>query len=562
MDDQTNSGKTEVRINPSQQTGENLGQINRDLEEMSALRHAHDLGLPYVDISKTPLNPDFLKIMEIEEAKKLAMVPFFKVGKKIRVAVADPENASTKEALKKLEIEGYEVSLNLASAKGIADALEVYQKSMQYKKIEIVDTIEEKSLKTYEKEIAGLKDLPEKIKQVTTEEALNLINLGAIKTGASDLHYEPTEKVVNVRFRIDGLLHKVFEIDLATYKNLLTQVKYESKMKLNVVTVPQDGRYDFHMNEDRIAVRVSSIPTPYGESLVCRYLISGEKPMTFEELGFQGLALEKLKEATDISHGMILVTGPTGSGKTTTLYALLNVMNSPESKIITLEDPVEYSVEGVTQSQIDEKRGYDFASGLRAILRQDPDIVMLGEIRDLETDQTAAQASLTGHVLLSTLHTNSAIESIPRLINMGLPAFMVAPAMDTIIAQRLVRKVCSACATKKPISESEKKEFNEVVETVKSVSKNAELAVPENLPEAKGCDVCSQTGYKGRLVVHEVVKISDKIKEAILNGEATDKLFELARNEGMLTMREDGFLKVTQGLTTLEEVYRVTNIEK
>ncbi len=562
MDDQTNSGKTEVRINPSQQTGENLGQINRDLEEMSALRHAHDLGLPYVDISKTPLNPDFLKIMEIEEAKKLAMVPFFKVGKKIRVAVADPENASTKEALKKLEIEGYEVSLNLASAKGIADALEVYQKSMQYKKIEIVDTIEEKSLKTYEKEIAGLKDLPEKIKQVTTEEALNLINLGAIKTGASDLHYEPTEKVVNVRFRIDGLLHKVFEIDLATYKNLLTQVKYESKMKLNVVTVPQDGRYDFHMNEDRIAVRVSSIPTPYGESLVCRYLISGEKPMTFEELGFQGLALEKLKEATDISHGMILVTGPTGSGKTTTLYALLNVMNSPESKIITLEDPVEYSVEGVTQSQIDEKRGYDFASGLRAILRQDPDIVMLGEIRDLETAQTAAQASLTGHVLLSTLHTNSAIESIPRLINMGLPAFMVAPAMDTIIAQRLVRKVCSACATKKPISESEKKEFNEVVETVKSVSKNAELAVPENLPEAKGCDVCSQTGYKGRLVVHEVVKISDKIKEAILNGEATDKLFELARNEGMLTMREDGFLKVTQGLTTLEEVYRVTNIEK
>lgn len=551
-----------MRVDPRQQGGENLGQINRDLEEKAALRHAHELGLPYVDISKTPLNPDFLKIMEIEEAKRLKIVPFFKVGMKIRVAVEDPNNAETKAALAKLTAAGYEVSVSLASTHGITDALEVYQKSQQYKKIEIVETIEEKSLKTYEKEIAGLKDLPEKIKHVTTEEALNLINLGAIKTGASDIHYEPTEEAVNVRFRIDGLLHKVFQIDLASYKNLLTQVKYESKMRLNVVTVPQDGRYDFHVNQQKIAVRVSSIPTPYGESLVCRYLISGEKPMTFEELGFQGLALEKLKEATSISHGMILVTGPTGSGKTTTLYALLNAMNAPENKIITLEDPVEYSVAGVTQSQIDEKRGYNFASGLRAILRQDPDIVMLGEIRDLETAQTAAQASLTGHILLSTLHTNSAIETIPRLINMGLPAFMVAPAMDTIIAQRLVRKVCPVCSSKRPISESEQKEFSEVVEKIKTVSKNPEISVPETLPEVKGCDACSQTGYKGRLVVHEVIKISEKIKEAILNGESTDKLLELARNEGMLTMREDGFLKVIQGYTTLDEVYRVTNIEK
>lgn len=545
------------------QTSDNLGQINRDLEEKATLRHAHDLGLPYIEISKTPLNRDFLKIMEVEEAKMVRLVPFFKVGKKLRVAVEDPERADTKAALEKLKAQDYEISLSLASAKGITEALEVYEKTQQYKKIEIVETMEEKSVKTYEKEIAGLQDLPAKIKQVTTEEALNLLNLGAIKTGASDVHYEPTEKSVTVRLRIDGILHKVFEIDLETYKNLLTQVKYESKMRLNVVTIPQDGRYNFHVNENRIAVRVSSIPTPYGESLVCRYLISGVTPMTFEELGFQGMALEKLKAATDISHGMILVTGPTGSGKTTTLYALLNVMNTPENKIITLEDPVEYSVAGVTQSQIDEKKGYDFGSGLRAILRQDPDIVMLGEIRDLETAQTAAQASLTGHVLLSTLHTNSAIESIPRLTNMGLPAFMVAPALDTIIAQRLVRKVCSACAGKRAISESESKEFAEVMEKAKSVSSDAAaVKVPENLPEVKGCDACSQTGYKGRLVVHEVVKISDKMKELILNNVPTGKLFELARAEGMLTMREDGFLKAAQGLTTLEEVYRATNLEE
>ena len=538
----------------------NITDINREFQEKSTLKHAGEINLPYINIGKTPLNPDFLKLLSIEEATKARAIPFFKVGKKLRVAVQDPENLDTKAGIKSLTDRGYEVSLSLASASGIDDALKTYDQTQKYKKVAIVDTVEQKSIKTYEKEIAALADLTKKLNTVTAEEGLNLLNIGAMKTGASDIHYEPEEGAIRVRFRIDGVLHKVFDINTDTYRNLANQLKYESRMQLNVATVPQDGRYIFNYNDKKIAVRVSSIPTPYGESFVCRFLPSSEKTLTFEELGFQGLSLTKLKKACEISHGMILSTGPTGSGKTTTLYAILGIMNTPENKIITLEDPVEYSVKGVTQSQIDEKRNYNFAGGLRAILRQDPDIIMLGEIRDLETAETAAQAALTGHVLLSTLHTNSAIETIPRLRNMGLAPFMMAPALDTIIAQRLVRKICTACTTFEAISESERKEFNEIIETLKKMNPGAVFEMPEKLPKTHGCESCSQTGYKGRLVIAEVITITQEMKNLILNNASMVDLIAAARKEGIITMREDGFMKVAQGLTTLEEVYRVTNV--
>jgi type IV pilus assembly protein PilB len=380
----------------------NMSNINREFQEKSVLKQAESLNLPYVNIGKTPLNPDFLKLIDVETARKARIIPFFRTGKKVRVAVQDTNNPDTQASIKALQDKGYEVNINLASSSGIDDALNIYTQTQKYKKLEIVETVEQKSIKTYEKEIAGLKELTTKLDTVTAEEGLNLLDVGAIKTGASDVHYEPSEKSVTVRFRIDGVLHKVFEIKPDTYRRIANQLKYSSHMQLNVTTVPQDGRYDFKFNEQRIAVRVSSIPTPYTESFVCRYLPSEEIALSFEDLGFQSLALAKLQKVCSISHGMVLVTGPTGSGKTTTLYSILGKMNTPEAKIITLEDPVEYNLHGITQSQIDEKRDYDFAKGLRAILRQDPDIVMLGEIRDLETAQTASQAALTGHVVLST----------------------------------------------------------------------------------------------------------------------------------------------------------------
>lgn len=331
-------------------------------------------------------------------------------------------------------------------------------------------------------------------------------------------------------------------------------------MKMNVTTIPQDGRYSFKINDRKVDVRVSSIPTQYGESFVCRLLDSGKSFLSFAELGFQGTYLEKMEKLPDLSHGMILVTGPTGSGKTTTLYSLLSRFNQPASKVITLEDPIEYHIEGISQSQIDESHGYNFADGLRTILRQDPDTVMIGEIRDLETANVAAQAALTGHVMLSTLHTNSAIESIPRLVNMGLPEFIVAPALHTIVAQRLVRKLC-VCATKRAMTPDETMKFTKDLEGIRVVLPSAPVtAVPAEILEAKGCELCSKTGYHGRLVIAEIVTIDADMQELILSKASAAKLYELARKKGMISMQEDGVLKVLQGQTTMDEVFQATNL--
>lgn len=516
--------------------------------------------MPYIDIAKTPLNPDFLRLISFEDAKKSRVIPFLKISKKVHVAVDDSENPETKAVIEKLKADGFEVSVSLASSTGIDEAINFFDTTEKYKKIQIVESVEEKSIKTYEKEISALSDLPAKLEQVPAEEAINLLNIGAMKTNASDVHYEPFENQTDVRFRIDGVLHKVFSIKSDVYEKLAEQIKYQGGMRLNVKTVPQDGRYTFVFNNRKIAVRTSTIPTPYGESFVCRYLPSDQKSLTFEELGFQGEALKKLMDASKISQGMVLVTGPTGSGKSTTLYSIINLMNNGKNKIITLEDPVEYYIIGATQSQIDERHGYTFASGLRSILRHDPDIVMIGEIRDLETAETSSQAALTGHVLLSTLHTNSAIETIPRLINIGLPPFMIAPALNTIIAQRLVRKVCTKCSTFEAITESEKTEFTNTMQIIKDSGVNVSFLVPEKMPKVHGCEACSSTGYNGRIVIAEAITINNEIKDLILNKASLEALVSAARKEGMITMYEDGLMKVAQGLTTLEEVHRVTNL--
>jgi type IV pilus assembly protein PilB len=537
-------------------------QINREFQEKDALRRANELNLPYVNIGKTTLNPDFLRLLDVETAKKGRIVPFYRLGTKLRVAVEDPRNEDTVKTIEALKKQGFEVSPNLCSTSGLEEALKKYDLEKKYKKPELVEKVKRDEVQTYKEELSDLVEIPKKLGSITAEEGLNMLNIGAIRTGASDAHFEPNEESVAVRFRIDGMLHKVFDIANADYDKIAKQIKYKSKMQLNVGTIPQDGRYDFAVNKKKLDVRVSSIPTPYGESMVCRFLDSESMNFDFEELGFQGLALKKLQAASEISHGMILVTGPTGSGKTTTLYSILSKMKTDQNKIVTLEDPVEYKLDGVTQSQIDEKHGYNFSAGLRSLLRHDPNIVMLGEIRDLETAETAAQAALTGHVLLSTLHTNSAIESVPRLVNMGLPPFMVAPAVNTIIAQRLVRKVCPKCSTMEAITESEKNEYEQIMENLRQVNSGAAIEVPAELPKVHGCDACSQTGYQGRMVVAEIIAIGEQMKNLILNKSSSVDLIATARKEGMITMREDGYIKAASGHTTLEEVHRVTNVAR
>jgi type IV pilus assembly protein PilB len=537
-----------------------LEQIRRDYKERDALKKAKKLGISYVNLAKTPINPDLLRILEPEVAEKAKIMPFFRIGKRLRIAVVDPNNPETKKVLEDLKSQKFLLNINLTSEEGLAEALKQYQ-SDQYKvKKKVEAKYEEKELKAYEKELVEMADLKDKIEEATSEEGLQYINVGAMKTGASDIHFEPEEKEVRIRFRIDGVLHTVFRIDQKVYKNLANQLKYIAKMKLNITNVPQDGRFSFVLNQRKIDVRVSAIPTQFGESFVFRLLDSARSLLTYEEMGFKNDYLVKMDRLKTINNGMILCTGPTGSGKTTTLYAILDQLNSSENKIITLEDPIEYNLKGISQSQINEKRKFTFGSGLKAILRQDPDVVMIGEIRDIDTAETSSQASLTGHVVLSTLHTNSAVETIPRLINMGLPPFMVAPALNTIIAQRLVRRVCDHCKVLKTIPSAMLKDIQQTVDTINKIKPELKVEIPKKLPFPIGCEQCSHTGYKGRILVTEMITLDYEIRDMILKEQSSNSILLAARKKGLISMREDGILKVLKGLTTIEEVFRVTSI--
>lgn len=538
----------------------NTQDINRDFEERSTAERAQKMGMNYIDIAEVHVNPDHLKTLDASEAQAAMAIPFFKVGKKLRLAIVHPTNPGTQAIIRKLKQEGYAINVNLASETGMRQALKAYERVAPVAPIKDENIIDEDKIESYQAEIENLSALRKKISEVTAEEALNYINVGALKTGASDIHYQPEEERVIVRFRIDGVLQEVLQIDLGTYHHVSNQLKYKAGMKLNIDNIPQDGRYYFIVNQRKIDVRVSSIPTEYGESFVCRLLDSRKKALGFNDLGFEGRNEEIMRRALKMANGMILVTGPTGSGKTTTLYSLLNEFNKPENKIITLEDPIEYHLSGITQSQINAKRGYTFASGLRAILRQDPDIVMIGEIRDEDTANTAAQAALTGHVLLSTLHTNSAIETIPRLRNIGLKPFMVAPALGVVIAQRLVRRICPYCAVQQPLTAEERNILEAGIKQIHSIYPDAQLSMPPSLPHAPGCDKCSQTGFLGQVAVSEIFENTPELRQAILDGQTVEELFQVIRSQGMLTMGEDGITKVLRGFTTITEVGRVTEI--
>ncbi len=556
MDDQKpENGSTP---SPGSSGSVHVDQINRSFKEKAVASKAAAMNMEYVNIGSMPMNPDYLKLVSKERSEKAFLIPFFRVGKKIRIAIAHPTNPEALAIIKEFKDQGYQININLASEEGVLEALKNYDTSLETTQAkEEENIIDEEELEAYAVEIENLQELKDKLSEVTAEEALNLINVGAMKTGASDIHLQPEEGFVAVRFRIDGVLQKIFDMDQKTYSYLVNQLKYKCKMKLNVSTEPQDGRFYFLFNKRKIDVRVSALPTEYGETFVMRLLDSGKKGLDFEDMGYAGRNLQLLKKATELANGMILVTGPTGSGKTTTLYTMLKHFNKPENKIITLEDPVEYHIENVSQSQINEKRGYTFASGLRAILRQDPNIVMLGEIRDLETAETAAQAALTGHVLLSTLHTNNAVDTVPRLLNIGLKPYMVAPAIDIIVAQRLVRVLCPHCVSEEPIKDSEREELEQAIAVIHEVAPDLQLTVPANLKKAVGCQKCSHTGYSGQTAIGEVFEFSDEIRDLIMSKAATTKIFEAARAQGMLTLHEDGVLKVLAGVTTLNEIYRV-----
>ncbi|HEC20912.1 MAG TPA: type II/IV secretion system protein, partial [Candidatus Peregrinibacteria bacterium] len=472
-------------------------------------------------------------------------------------ALVDPEKEETKKIVEDLKNQGYQLNLNLCSEESFKKAINLYKEHEYKEEIKVETKVDVAKLETYEKEIKNLTKLGEKLRDMPVAEVLNLINLGAVKVGASDAHLHPTENGAELRFRIDGVLQKIFEIDSDVFGQLATQIKHDAKLKINVGNIPQDGEYNFLFNERKIDVRVSTLPTEFGESFVMRFLDPEEVLLEFEQLGFEGGNLKKIQKATRLPYGLVLATGPTGSGKTTTLYTILRKLDTPENKIVTLEDPIEYHLPEIAQSEVDEADDYSFSMGLKAILRQDPDIIMIGEIRDTESAEAATQAALTGHVVLSTLHTNNVVEALPRLVNMGVKPFVLAPAITLIIAQRLVRKVCDKCGEKKKITTSEKEEIAKILEEIKKVDSSIKAEVPAELPQAKGCDECSHTGYKGRICISEVLEVDEEMRELILKEASEKEFFAKAREKGFTTMKEDGILKVIAGVTTLLEVYRV-----
>lgn len=544
---------------PTKPLEQKLQEINRGYEEKEAIAKAKELNLSYVDLAKLPINVDLLYILTEDECRNALLVPFFRTGKKLRVAVVDPKAQDTLAIIEKLKDSGYAININISSKTGILDSLKAYQVEFFKQKKEIENVYAETDLGNMMAEIQNLTGLKEKMAAYSGEESANALLVGAMRAGASDIHIEPYDRITKVRFRIDGVLQDVFEVRKEISKNMINQFKHLGHIKLNITNRPQDGRFSFYVNKRKVDVRLSSLPSMFGESLVMRILAGQQSLMKLEDLGLAGNALKLVQTGIDRPSGMILSTGPTGSGKTTSLYAVLHLLNTPEDKIITLEDPVEYNVEGLVQSQIDPNINYDFATGLRSILRQDPDVVMVGEIRDRETAEIACQAALTGHIVLSTLHTNDAISTVPRLVNMGVEPFVLAPALDTVIAQRLVRRICLDCQEEYTYSDEEMKILEELIVSIEKVQ-GITIDRPQHFLHAVGCEKCSHTGYKGQLGIFEVFTVDRTLERMILEKRLSGDMFDYVRqSQKMLTLREDGVLRVLQGITTLSEILRVTS---
>lgn len=505
--------------------------ITREEEETRTKAIAQSLNLQYVNLVSYPILPDILRLIPREVAEKYHTVAYLKVEGMLRVATSRPANPELPKLIAILkDTAEADVQLVLCSESSIRYAIKLFDTLANLGETEEKVSVSEKETSHWEAEIHDLLDLKSKISQVPTTKLLDVVFAGAIKTGSSDIHLEPSEAGMRIRYRIDGVLQEITTLPTTAYKALESRIKYLAKLKLDVSSTPQDGRFAAEALGQQIDVRVSLIPGPNGEFIVMRLLLHNKALLSLDQLEIRPDALTTIREAIRKPHGIIFNTGPTGSGKTTTLYAILNELNKPGVKIVTLEDPIEYRIAGINQSQIEPDRGYNFADGLRSILRQDPDIILVGEIRDAETASTAIQAALTGHLVLTTLHTNSAAAALPRLIDMGAPPFLLAGTVNLIIAQRLVRRVCKTCA---------------------GTGTN-----PTNPKQA--CPACGGTKYKGRVAIVETLVPDEKIN-TLITQKAPVAAFEVAaRASGMVTMQQDGIAKAQQGITTLDEVRRVT----
>mgnify|MGYP000896161261 CR=1 FL=1 len=473
------------------------------------------LGVPHVNLDIFQLKPEVLRILDADLVKRYKSIPLEKKGDRLTVAMADPKNVVAIDDIAMAT--GCQV-IPVIAAKGEIDRIIRNHFTMKESMERVVQEAQAEDEIDPEELVLMVDDAPiVRLVDSMIEQAVN--------EGASDIHIEPREHELVVRYRIDGILHERMTPPKNTQALVISRLKIMANLDIAERRVPQDGRIKFQVTPDSsVDLRMSTLPVIYGEKVVLRILNPESIMLGLTDLGFSDHNLENFKDIVTRAYGMVLVTGPTGSGKTTTLYSALNYINSPNLNISTVEDPVEYRLEGVNQVNVHSRIGMTFNAGLRALLRQDPDIIMVGEIRDMETLETSVRAALTGHLVLSTIHTNDAPSTLTRMIEMGLPPFLVVAATNGIVAQRLLRRLCKDC-------------------------------------KGKGCSRCNQTGYKGRLAVHEVLTFTDALRRAVSEGAGADQLRRLAREEGMITMYEDGLEKVKAGLTTREEVARVVGLD-
>ena len=530
-------------------------------EEMIKMK-AYILGIPFVNLEKEKIDSDILKIVPEPIAKSHNIVAFRKKGNELEVAMLDPDDLATIDFVKKKS--NLKILPRLTTAESMKYVLQQYSKTLQ---AEFGDIIK--------KEVTGIKtvreqtgegeeeDLEKVAEELPVIRIVDTLSKHAILQRASDIHIEPTEKEVIVRYRIDGVLRDAMVLPKQVAGGIVARIKVLSNLKLDEHRLPQDGRFKIETEDYKYSVRVSILPVYDGEKIVMRLLAEGSQALTLEDLGFYGDTLEQFHKNLRRPIGMILVTGPTGSGKTTTLYTAMGILNSPEVNISTVEDPIEYRMPRINQTQISSKIGLTFASGLRSLLRQDPDVLMVGEIRDQETASLAINAALTGHLVLSTLHTTNAAGSIPRLVDMGAEPFLISSVLNLIIAQRLVRKLCED-KEKYTLSAQDFEEISSycnIAKVEEVLRQNKTLGPKEAFRDITffkpkpGSD-CPD-GYKGRVGIYELLPVTESIKELIVQNATSDKIQAQAQQEGMITMVEDGFVKAAQGITTIEEVLRV-----
>jgi type IV pilus assembly protein PilB len=539
--------------------------LKREEEELVQLLSAK-YGLEYVDLSAVPISSDALRLIEEKVAREKKMAGFALVDKKIKVATRNPEDSKIQEVLVDLKNKGYEPTLYICSTASLNKAWNAYKDmsfayeskagSLEVASDEISDIVEKaKSLPAI---VTILKDLLSMNRSYRVSKILETILAGALATDASDVHIEPEEEYIRLRYRLDGVLVQVIDFDKETYALLLSRVKLLSGLKLNIKLDSQDGRFSVHVKDLDIEIRTSILPGAYNESIVMRILNPKSIGVPLENLGIPPKLLAIILKEIDKPNGMLLTTGPTGSGKTTTLYAFLKKAHNPTVKIITIEDPIEYHLQGIVQTQVNEK-GYTFLDGLRAALRQDPDIIMVGEIRDGETAAIAINSALTGHLVFSTLHTNSAAGAFPRLIDLGINPKIMSSAINIVLAQRLIRKLCEFCKKPIPIDGDNKIKIDKVVETI--FDKSEIPPMPANIFTAGECEKCNHTGYKGRIGIYEGIIMTPEVNATLENNPSEDEVEKAAAPQAILTLTQDGIVKILQGITSFDELQRVISIE-